>query len=77
VLLAFACVDRNGVVGRARLFQEQRDFGGVWRSAVIKFQRICLLRIGLISIAIAARYVLPQAIAGANFGPQSPFSTGI
>ena len=34
VLLAFAGVDRNGVVGRARLFQEQCDFGGIRRSRI-------------------------------------------
>jgi len=42
VLLAFSGVDGDGLVGGARLFEKQRDFGGVWRSAVVEFQRHCL-----------------------------------
>ena len=44
----FACVDGNRFVRSPRFFQKQRDFGGVWRSAVVKLQHVCLLRIGLI-----------------------------
>src|SRR4029077_9797601 len=65
VLLAFACVDGNRFVRSPRFFQKQRDFGGVWRSAVVKFQHICLLRI-ISSSSVKLIYVefceIPQAI---------------
>jgi hypothetical protein len=38
MLLAFACVDRNGVVGRTRLLKEQGDFGGIGGTAVVELQ---------------------------------------
>ena len=52
VLLAFAGVDRNGVVGRARFFQEECDFGGIRRAAVVNFSIGRLLKLNNVSTAL-------------------------